>query len=111
MTFNAKHRWVLPLAPTACAYSKLNGYFGKLRGLEIEVLQARGDFGGNVSVRGVLRAKKKRPRRKMRSSKSAILEMGDMIRDTIFRSVSTISGCSGVAENMGNLREIEKCAI
>ena len=46
MTFNEKRRWVFSLVPTACSYAKLNGYFGKLRSSEIEVLQAKGDFGG-----------------------------------------------------------------
>ena len=30
MAFNEKHHWVFPLVPTACAYAKLDGYFGKL---------------------------------------------------------------------------------
>ena len=34
MTFCGKHRWVFPLVPTACAYAKLNEYFGKLRDAE-----------------------------------------------------------------------------
>ena len=27
MTYNEKNHWVFPLAPTACAYAKLNDYF------------------------------------------------------------------------------------
>ena len=41
MTFNEKRHWVFPLAPTACAYTKLDEYFGELRKAEIEVLQAQ----------------------------------------------------------------------
>ena len=57
VTFSEKNHWVFPLGPTACAYSKLNEYFAKLRGLEIEVLQVQGDFGVDLSVRKVLRTK------------------------------------------------------
>ena len=42
MTVHEKHRWVSPLAPTAFAYTKLNGYFGKFRDAEIEFLHAQG---------------------------------------------------------------------
>ena len=55
MTFNEKNRWVFPLVPTAFAYAKSNEYFGKLQNSKIEVLQAQGDFGGDLSVRKVLR--------------------------------------------------------
>ena len=71
-TSNEKNRWVLPLAPTDCAYAKLNEYFGKLRGAVTEVLQSMGDFGGKLSVREVSRPKEQRIRSKMESSKTAI---------------------------------------
>ena len=45
MTSNGKNHWVFPLCPTSCAYAKSNGYFGKLRGSEIDVLEVQGDFG------------------------------------------------------------------
>ena len=57
MTFNENHRWVFPLAPTACAYEKLDEYFGKFRKAEIEVLQTQGDFVGNLAVRKVAKTK------------------------------------------------------
>ena len=47
MAFNGGRRRVFPLAPTACAHAKLNGYFGKLQNSE-------GDFGLNLSVLDVL---------------------------------------------------------
>ena len=31
MTFNDKHRWVFPLAPNACAYTKSEQYFRKCK--------------------------------------------------------------------------------
>ena len=37
-------RLVFPLVPTACAYAKSDGYFGELRGLEIEVLRVLGRY-------------------------------------------------------------------
>ena len=49
MTLSEKHRGVLPLSPTSRDYAKLNGYFGKLRGSEIDVLQPQGDFGGFIN--------------------------------------------------------------
>ena len=57
MAFNEKHHCVFPLAPTACSYSKLGEYFGKLRKAEIESLQTQGDFGGNLAVRKVAKTK------------------------------------------------------
>ena len=45
MTFNAKYHCVFSLVPTSCAYTKLNEYFGKLRGSKIESLQVQGDYG------------------------------------------------------------------
>ena len=50
MTFNEKNRGVLPLVPKSRDYNKSNGYLGKLRGAEIEVTQAQGDFGGGFSI-------------------------------------------------------------
>ena len=44
VTFNDKHRWVFPLAPTACAYAKLDDYFRKMQKKQIEVLQTREIF-------------------------------------------------------------------
>ena len=38
MTFIEKRHWVFPPVSTACAYSKLDEYFGKLRKAEIEAL-------------------------------------------------------------------------
>ena len=57
MIFNGKNHLVFPLVPTDCAHAKLHEYFGKLQNSKIEALQAQGDFGGNLSARGVLRAK------------------------------------------------------
>ena len=57
MTFNEKHHWVFPLAPTACAYNILDGYLWKLRKAEIEVMQTQGDFGGNLAVKQVVKPK------------------------------------------------------
>ena len=45
MTFNEKRHRVFPLAPTACAYAKLNEYFAKLQNAKIAALQAQGAFG------------------------------------------------------------------
>ena len=51
MTFKGNRHGVFPLVPTSRAYAKSNGYFGKLRGSEIEVPQPQGDFfsGGVIS--------------------------------------------------------------
>ena len=58
MTFSGKHNTVFHLAPTACAYSKLDEYFGKLRKAEIEALQTQGDFGVKSAVRKVAETEK-----------------------------------------------------
>ena len=34
MTYNGKHHWLFPLAPTSCAYAKLDGYFWKIQKIE-----------------------------------------------------------------------------
>ena len=52
VTLNANRHLVCPLVPTASDYAKLNGYFRQLRDAKIEVLNAQGDFGGNLSARG-----------------------------------------------------------
>ena len=57
MTYNEKHRWVIPLAPTACAYAKLNDYFWEMQKDRIEVPQTHGDFGGHLEVRKVTKGK------------------------------------------------------
>ena len=57
MTFNEKHHLVFPLVPTACDYAKLDGYFGKLRKSEIEVVQTQWYFGENLAVRMVAETK------------------------------------------------------
>ena len=57
MTYNETHRWVLPLAPTACAAAKLNGYFGQMQKSQILALQAHGDFAGHLEVRKVTTSK------------------------------------------------------
>ena len=44
MTFNDNRHWVFPLVPTACAYAKLDGYFGKL--------QTHGGSGEHLEVGG-----------------------------------------------------------
>ena len=44
----------------------------------------------------------------MGSSKTAISETGDMIRDTLLLAVNTIPWRSGDENNMGNLRELEE---
>ena len=53
MRCNDNRHWVFHLAPTACAYAKLDGYSGKLRKAEIGALQMQGDFWGNSAVRKV----------------------------------------------------------
>ena len=111
MAFNEKHHWVFSLVPTACDYAKLSEYFGKLRGLDIEALQVQGDSVGGLSVRAVLRANHHRLGSKMEISKTAISDMVGKARDTLFRVVNTISGCSGERRNMGNLREIGNSTI
>ena len=60
VTFNEKRHWVLHPAPTSCAYSKLDDYFGKLRKSEIEAMQIQGYFGGNAAVRKVAKTKTQR---------------------------------------------------
>ena len=105
MTFNGWYRWVFPLVPTACDCAKLDGYFGKLRGFQIEARKVKGEFSGNLSVREVLRAKHHRFRRKWG------FQNGDFRNgryDTLLRVVNIIAGCSAERGNMGNLREIGK---
>lgn len=65
MTFNAKRLLVFALGPSSCSYNKLSDYFGKLRGAKIEVLQAKGDFGGDLSFREDLRSGKQRTQSRM----------------------------------------------
>ena len=45
MTYNEKNRWVFPLVQTACAYTKVNDCFRKMKQGEIEVSHVQGDFG------------------------------------------------------------------
>ena len=52
MTFNEKHHWVSDLVATACAYAKLDEYFGKLQKLQMAPLQAHGDFGDRFGSSG-----------------------------------------------------------
>ena len=99
MTFNEKRHWVFPLVPTACAYTKLNEYFGKLRSPEIEAPQLQGDFGGILAVQKVIRAQSGDCKVKWKVSIRRFLKW-DMVRNTLFRMVNTISGCS-VAEMAG----------
>ena len=106
MTFNEKNHWVLPLVPTACAYAKLNEYFAKLRGLEIEVPQVHCDTVGNLSAQKVGWEKQQRMKSKMGSSKNGDFGNGDMIQKTIARLINTISGYSGGRGYLGNLRGI-----
>ena len=75
MTFNEKNRRVFPLVPTASSYAKLNEYCGELQNSKIEVLHAKGDFGRNLSVRKVVRAKRNDCEIKW-GSETAISEMG-----------------------------------
>ena len=105
MTFNEKRRWVFPLVPTSIAYAKSNGHFGKLRNSQIEVSQAQGDFGWNLSVRKVLRGAEKRLQSKMGSSKTSISEMRDAVRNTLLRAVNTISGCFGAGNDLWDLSD------
>ena len=107
MTSNEKSRWLFPLFPTACACAKLNGYLGKLRNSEIDVLQSQGDFGENVSARKVLR-QKQRSQGNMEIAKAIISEMWDTIQNALLRSATTISGCYGGGGDLWYLREIEK---
>ena len=110
MAFNEKRHCVFPLVPTSSAYAELNGYFGKLQNSKIEVLQAQWDFGGNLSAPKVLRGKQ-RLRSKMESRKSIISEMKGAIQNRLLRVVNTISGCSGDADGMWELKEIGNFAI
>ena len=70
MTFSEKHRWVFPISPTAFADAKLDGYFGKLRKSEIEVMQKQGDFGGHLELGEV--AKSKKPKTNQQNGKFQI---------------------------------------
>ena len=85
----------ISLVPTACDYTKLDCYFGKLRKAEIEVMQMKGDFGENLAVRRVAKSKNQRLVRKMGKSKAIISDMDDTIRNSLLRLVGTISGCPG----------------
>ena len=60
VTYNEKHHWVFPLAPTACANTKLNEYFGQMQKSKILVLKAQGDFWGHLEVRKVAKSKSQR---------------------------------------------------
>ena len=62
-------------------------------------------FGGDLSVRKVLRANHKRFQSKMGGSKTSIAEMGDMHRGTLFRVLDTIAGSSVGAVNHGGAYE------
>ena len=95
MTFSEKHRWVFHLAPTACSYSKLDGYFGKLRRSEIEVLQAQGDFGDHLEVRKVNKTKNQRLERKLEKSKAIAPGGKETIRNTFVRMVDSLSRSEG----------------
>ena len=63
--FIDKHRWVFPLVPTACAYTKLDEYFRKMQKHQIEVLQTQGDFSETQEVRKVSKSKQNRERNRM----------------------------------------------
>ena len=104
-------RWVFPLVPTACAYAKLNEYFGKLRGGEIEVLQAKSDFGENLSVRKVSAAESTKCKVKWRGPKTAIPEMKEMPQNPLLRVANTFAGCYEGGDNTGKLREIGNSAL
>ena len=75
MNFNEKHRWLFPLVPTACAYTKLGEYFGKSRKSEIEALQIQGDFGGNSAGWVVAKTKNQRSMSTMGKSKAIISDI------------------------------------
>ena len=80
-----KNHLVFPLVPNACDYAKLNEYFEKLQNSKIEVLQAQGDFGGNLSARKVFRAKTTIARQ---NGKSRIDNFGNGRRDSKYALTS-----------------------
>ena len=96
------------LGPTACAYAKLNEYFGKLQSSKIESAQSQGDFGGDLSVREGLQAKKQRPQSKMGSVGAAISGMEDMIQNTLLRAAIQFPDVLGGGNDLWNLRDIGK---
>ena len=106
LTFDEKHLWVFPLAPTAFDCAILIEYFGKFRGAKIEVPQAQVDFGGNLSVREVIR-----PNQRMQSNmgvpKRRFQICGEWRRNTILRCVNTITGCSLGRSNTGNCSKLK----
>ena len=119
MTPDEKNRSVFPLVLTSCSCYKLNEYSGKFRGVaggggggptKIEVLSAKGDFGGDLSFRKVSRSKQ-RTQSKMGSSKTAVSEMGEMIQNTLLRLVNTISGCSVGRSNAENCTGLGNSSI
>ena len=75
--------WVFPLAPTACAYAKLDEYFWEMRKAQIVALQMQGDFGDHLDVRKVTKSKSPRLQGNGKS-KSVISEMGNTIEILLF---------------------------
>ena len=111
MTFDENHHCVFPLVPTACAYTKLDGYFGKLQKAQIEVLQMQGGCGENLAVRKVMESKNRRLMIKMGKYKAIISDMEDTIRNSLLRGANTIAGWPGNKIDFGNSKEIENCFI
>ena len=110
MAFSEKYRWAFPLVPTSCDYAKSDDYFGKLRALGIEVPQSQGGFGGDVSVRNVLRTNKQRLQSKMGSLETAISETGARFRILFCELYIPFRAAVGV-QKPGKLREIEDSTI
>lgn len=99
---------VFPLVPTARDYAKLNEYCGELQSSKIEVSQAHGDLGWNLSVRKVLQAIRNVCKVKWGGPKVVISDMKDVVKNTLLRAVDTISGCFGAANGLWNVRGIEE---
>ena len=107
VTFNDNHRWVFPLAPTACDYAKLDGYFGKLRNAEISALQMQGYFGEYLDLRKVAKSK---PKINEQNGKSPIDCFGRERRNSkhFCENGERAFGMRGSRDDVGELKAIER---
>ena len=108
MTFNDKHRWVFPLVPNACAYTKLEQYFRKMQARELEVLQTQGDFLESQEVRKVTKSKQNRLRNRMGNFTKLVTDLKDLIQNSLSKAARSISGPSEETAMLGKLREVGK---
>ena len=75
-TYNEKHHWVFPLAPTACAYTKMGGYFlENAKKRKLKYCKRLGDFGCHLEVRNVAKSKSQRLPGKWENPKTIIPDM------------------------------------